>query len=102
MFGILCHHKLRRQRLHRSNRIRKERNVGAPFAHKIAGLSVVPPSMAFTCWGFTDVQMHVFCYWLMGGFYTLGSNHLRAVHFYKMVKLLGSKFGLFSFNESCH
>ena len=76
-----------------------KRNGGTPIAHDIAGLSVVSPSLAFACWGFADAQIQVFCYWLMGGFYTLGSDHSRAVGFYKMVQSLGSKFGLFSFQR---
>jgi hypothetical protein len=77
-----------------------KQNGGTPIAHDIADLSVVPPSLAFACWGFADAQIQVFCYWLLGGFYTLGSDHSRAVGFYKMVQSLGSKFGLSSFNES--
>lgn len=76
-----------------------KRNGGTPIAHDIAGLSVVSPSLAFACWGFADAQIQVFCYWLMGGFYTLGSDHSRAVGFYKMVQSLGSKFGLSPFND---
>jgi hypothetical protein len=76
-----------------------KRNGGTPIAHDIAGLSVVSPSLAFACWGFADAQIQVFCYWLMGGFYTLGSDHSRAVGFYKMIQSLGSKFGLSPFND---
>jgi hypothetical protein len=79
-----------------------KRNGGAPIAHDIATLSVVSPSLAFACWGFADAQIQVFCYWLMGGFYTLGSDHSRAVSFFKCVQSLGSKCGFSSFNESCY
>ncbi len=64
---------------------------GSAVAHDIADMSVVLPSLAFACWGFADAQIQVFCYWLMGDFFTSGSNHSRAVGYYKCIQSLGSE-----------
>lgn len=69
-------------------------NDGQPIAHDISDASVVSPSLAFACWGFADAQIQVFCYWLMGGLYNSGSDHSRAVGFYKLVQV--------SFDHFCH
>ncbi|KAL7536497.1 hypothetical protein ACHAXR_007202, partial [Thalassiosira sp. AJA248-18] len=45
----------------------------------IADVRVISPSLAFACWGLADATIQVYCYWLMGGFYTSGSDHARAV-----------------------
>lgn len=60
-------------------------------AHDISDRSVVLPSLAFACWGFADAQIQVFCYWLLGYFFTSGSNHSRAVGCYKCIQSLGSE-----------
>ncbi|KAL3811154.1 hypothetical protein ACHAXA_001369 [Cyclostephanos tholiformis] len=70
-------------------------NDGNPIAHDISDVSVVSPSLAFACWGFADAQIQVFCYWLMGGLYTSGSDHSRAVGFYKLVQSLGTSIGFY-------
>ncbi len=67
----------------------------APTAHDILSLSVVPPSMAFACWGFADAQIQVYCYWLLGGFYNSGHDHARAVGLYKLAQSLGTSIGFF-------
>jgi len=65
------------------------------MAHDIADLSVVSPSLAFACWGFADAQIQVYCYWLMGSFYSSGSDHSRAVGWYKCVQSLGTSIGFY-------
>jgi len=40
---------------------------------------------------FISAQIQVYCYWLMGGLYTSGSDHSRIVGWYKSVQSLGSK-----------
>jgi hypothetical protein len=66
-----------------------------PIAHDILSLSVIPPSMAFACWGFADAQIQVYCYWLLGGFYNSGHDHARAVGLYKLAQSLGTSIGFF-------
>lgn len=63
-----------------------------PKAHDIADPGALPPSLAFACWGFADAQIQVYCYWLIGSFYSSGSDHSRAVGWYKCIQSLGSKF----------
>ncbi|KAL9183456.1 hypothetical protein ACHAXT_004312 [Thalassiosira profunda] len=71
------------------------RESGLATAHDIADLAAISPSLAFACWGFADAQIQVYCYWLMGSFYTSGSQHARAVGFYKLVQSLGTSVGFF-------
>lgn len=66
-----------------------------PIAHDIAEISVISPSLAFACWGFADAQIQVYCYWLMGGFYSSGSDHARACGWYKCVQSLGTSIGFY-------
>jgi len=67
----------------------------AAMQHDIAQWSVLPPSLAFACWGFADAQIQVYCYWLIGSFYSSGSAHSRAVGWYKCVQSLGTSIGFF-------
>jgi len=64
-------------------------------AHDISDSSVIYPSLAFACWGFADAQIQVYCYWLMGGFYSSGSDHSRTVGWYKCVQSLGTSIGFY-------
>ncbi|KAL3795339.1 hypothetical protein HJC23_009512 [Cyclotella cryptica] len=66
-----------------------------PTAHDILSVGVIPPSMAFACWGFADAQIQVYCYWLLGGFYSSGHDHARAVGVYKLAQSLGTSIGFF-------
>ena len=66
-----------------------------PTAHDISSVTVLPPSMAFACWGFADAQVQVYSYWLIGGFYDTGYDHARAVGFYKLVQSLGTAIGYY-------
>lgn len=67
----------------------------SPTAYDISELGVVSPSFAFACWGFCDAQIQVFCYWLMGSYYSSGSDHSRAVGIYKCLQSLGSAVGFY-------
>lgn len=67
----------------------------SPIAHDIASIGVVPPSLAFCCWGFADAQIQVYSYWLVGGFYESGHDHARVVGFYKLVQSLGTSIGFY-------
>lgn len=71
------------------------KRAGSPSAHDILDIGVVSPSLAFACWGFADAQIQVYCYWLIGGLYKSGSDHARAVGFYKMAQSLGTSVGFF-------
>lgn len=72
-----------------------KKNDGIAIAHDISDMSVVPPTLAFACWGFADAQIQVFIYWLMGGMYSSGSDHSRAVGWYKCVQSLGTSIGFY-------
>lgn len=67
----------------------------SPIAHDISEVSVIPPSLAFACWGFADAQIQVYAYWLIGGFYNSGHDHARAVGFYKLTQSLGTSIGFY-------
>jgi len=73
-----------------------QQNITSIVAHDISDPSVISPSLAFACWGFADAQIQVYCYWLMGSFYSSGSDHSRAVGWYKCVQSLGSTLYCFS------
>ena len=47
-----------------------------------------------------DAQIQVYCYWLMGSFYTSGSDHSRAVGWYKCIQSLGSELLILLFDVS--
>lgn len=64
-------------------------------AYDIANISVISPSLAFACWGFADAQIQVYCYWLLSGFYTSGSDHSRIVGLYKCIQSLGTAIGFY-------
>ena len=64
-------------------------------AHDISNISVISPSLAFACWGFADAQIQVYCYWLMSGIYTSGSDHSRIVGLYKCIQSLGTAIGFY-------
>lgn len=71
------------------------KHTEAPIAHDIADFSVIYPSLAFAAWGFADAQIQVYCYWLMGGFFRSGSDHSRAVGWYKCIQSLGTSIGFY-------
>ena len=64
-------------------------------AYDIASSSAIYPSLAFACWGFADAQIQVYCYWLMSGFFTSGSDHSRIVGWYKCIQSLGTAIGFY-------
>jgi len=70
-------------------------NTTTSLAHDISDPSVISPSLAFACWGFADAQIQVYCYWLMGSFYSSGSEHSRAVGWYKCIQSLGTSIGFY-------
>mmetsp|Transcript_33704 Transcript_33704/g.61945 ORF Transcript_33704/g.61945 Transcript_33704/m.61945 type:complete len:198 (-) Transcript_33704:1338-1931(-) len=74
-------------------------NTTTSLAHDISDPSVISPSLAFACWGFADAQIQVYCYWLMGSFYSSGSEHSRAVGWYKCIQSLGSEYDDCSFGR---
>mmetsp|Transcript_37984 Transcript_37984/g.80029 ORF Transcript_37984/g.80029 Transcript_37984/m.80029 type:complete len:520 (-) Transcript_37984:396-1955(-) len=65
------------------------------LAHDIADPSVITPSLSFAFWGFADAQIQVYCYWLIGSFYSSGGDHSRAVGWYKCVQSLGTSIGFY-------
>jgi len=71
------------------------KHSSGPTAYDVSDIGVIPPSLAFACWGFADAQIQVYCYWLMGGLYSSGSDHSRAVGFYKCVQSLGTSVGYY-------
>lgn len=75
---------------------RDARMSGLAAAHDIVDLAVVSPSLAFACWGFADAQIQVYCYWIMGTFYSSASDLSRAVGFYKLAQSLGSELHCFA------
>ncbi|KAL7473008.1 hypothetical protein ACHAXS_013383 [Conticribra weissflogii] len=73
----------------------ESKHSSGPTAYDVSDVGVIPPSLAFACWGFADAQIQVYCYWLMGGLYNSGSDHSRAVGFYKCVQSLGTSVGYY-------
>ncbi|KAL7528307.1 hypothetical protein ACHAWF_002514 [Thalassiosira exigua] len=68
---------------------------GTSIAHDITDPCVILPSISFACWGFADAQIQVYCYWLVGQFYTSGDDHSRAVGWYKCAQSLGTSVGFY-------
>jgi len=65
------------------------------IANDISEMRAMVPSTAFALWGFADAQIQVYCYWLIGSFYSSGHDHSRAVGWYKCVQSLGTAIGFF-------